>query len=632
MCGIAGIIGARAVNPNAVQAMTDLMVHRGPDGEGQWSTYDGRVCFGHRRLAIIDITDKGAQPMQTGDGTLTITYNGEIYNYRELREELKTLGATFGTDSDTEVLLAAYDAWGEACVDKLNGMFAFAIHDSRRGIVFCARDRFGEKPFLFTQGVGYFAFASEYKALLSLDGVDASIDGIRLMRFFADPTTGLDQDRETVFAGIRQLGAGERMTVDTATLRWHAEPYWQITPPGHARTISGADAAKHFRGLLEDSVKIRMRSDVPLGSCLSGGLDSSAITCIARAHGDSAIAYHVFTGRFIGSDADEGHWAEIAAESAGVEMHETFPDGDGLRADMDDFIWMNELPVDSASQYAQWCVFRLAHENDVTVLLDGQGSDEILAGYEQYFANYVIARQRAGGIDAAELESIRARYPLAFSMQDNRWKALLPFALRRLAARLMGRGSDVRFGMHAEMLNAVAAATAGGKERLPLMEALRKDACHGFLATLLRYGDRNSMAHSCEVRLPFCDHRIIEFVMTLPVEILMGDAETKHLLRDAMRGILPEPIRTRWRKQGFLPPIADWLGGSLGGMAAEVFQRSSFRDSPYWDAAWWDKVLARFHAGERALAGAIWKPMICQLWLDGFVAKASAMEKHRPLV
>ena len=631
MCGIAGIIGARPVNTDAVREMTDLMRHRGPDGEGFWSTDDGRICFGHRRLAIIDVTDKGAQPMRSGDGALTITYNGEIYNYKELRDELRALGFAFVTDSDTEVLLAAYDMWGEACVDKLNGMFAFALHDSRRGIVFCARDRFGEKPFLFAQGDGYFAFASEYKALLALEGVDSDIDDNRLMRFFADPTAALDQDRETVFAGIRQLGAGERMTVDVSTLRCHAESYWQITPPGQARTISPADAAAHFRDLLEDSVKIRMRSDVPLGSCLSGGLDSSAITCIARTRGDRAAPYHVFTGRFAGSDVDEGHWAKIVAQAAEVEMHETFPDGDGLRADMDDFVWMNELPVDSASQYAQWCVFRLAHENGVTVLLDGQGSDEILAGYEQYFTNYVAARQRSGGIDSAEIDAIRTRYPLAFSMQDNRWKASSPFALRYMAAHLLGRGSDVRFGMRAGLANKVASAATKDSANMPLMDALRKDSCHGFLATLLRYGDRNSMAHSREVRLPFCDHRIIEFVMTLPVEMLMGNAETKHLLREAMQGILPEQIRTRWRKQGFLPPIADWLGGSLGDLAADVFQRPSFRNSPYWDAAWWDRVLVRFRRGEMALAGSIWKPMICQLWLDGFVAKASMMTKHRPL-
>lgn len=629
MCGIAGIAGARAVNRTAVQAMTDLMVHRGPDGEGQWQSDDGHVVFGHRRLAIIDITEKGAQPMRAAGGGLTITYNGEIYNYRELRDALKAEGVKFSTDSDTEVLLQAYAQWGEACLDKFNGMFAFAIHDARRDVVFCARDRFGEKPFLYAQSDGFFAFASEYKALLSLAGVSSTIDDARLMAFFINPTTGLDQDNETVFAGIRQLGAGEKLTLDLKTLAVHRETYWTVPVPGPAHAVSPDDAAKRFRVLLEDSIKLRMRSDVPLGSCLSGGLDSSAITCMANKFRAATDPYHVFTGRFPNSSADEGEWAALVVHATGVTQHETFPDGDKLLADLDDFIWMNELPVDSASQYAQWAVFRLAREHHVTVLLDGQGSDEILAGYEQYFANYIVSRKRRSGIQQAEVDAIKARYPLALSMQEGRWKSTLPIPLKKMVASLTGRGSDLRLGMRADMATQVVGTGTAAIDGL--LEALGRDAGHGFLSTLLRYGDRNSMAHSREVRLPFCDHRLVEFVMTLPVEILMGDAETKHLLRLATRDVLPEQIRTRWKKQGFLPPVSDWLKGRLGSFAEEVFARPDFRNGPHWDADWWQQAMKRFRGGDTYLATSIWKPMICQLWLDGFVAKVNAMPKHAPL-
>lgn len=629
MCGIAGIAGIRAVNASAVQAMTDLMVHRGPDGEGQWLSDNGRVAFGHRRLAIIDISEKGAQPMHDVGGTMTITYNGEIYNFHELRDELKAEGATFSTDSDTEVLLKAYAQWGEACLDKLNGMFAFAIHDARRDVIFCARDRFGEKPFLYAVGEGFFAFASEYKALLSLKGVLPDIDDARLMTFLNDPTTGLDQDNETVFAGIQQLRAGEKLTVRLQALAMERHRYWQVPAPCQTSAIEPAEAAAEFRSILDDSIKLRMRSDVPLGSCLSGGLDSGAITCIAGSMREGTEPYHVFTGRFPGSAADEGEWASEVVAATGVTQHETFPDGDKLLDDLDDFIWMNELPVDSASQYAQWSVFRLARENHVTVLLDGQGSDEILAGYEQYFANYILAKERAGGIDASEVAAIRARYPEALSMHDGRWKSALPLPLKRMATVLTGRGSDLRLGMKPE----AAALTKGGRsgDSIGLLEALNRDAGHGFLATLLRYGDRNSMAHSREVRLPFCDHRIAEFVMTLPVEILMGNAETKHLLRLATKGVLPEQIRTRWRKQGFLPPISEWLKGRLGEFADDIFSRPEFRNGPHWDAAWWDGAMKRFLAGESHLAANIWKPMICQVWLDGFVKKVTSMPKIAPL-
>ena len=372
-----------------------------------------------------------------------------------------------------------------------------------------------------------------------------------------------------------------------------------------------------------------MRSDVPLGSCLSGGLDSSAITCIANGFREGTAPYHVFTGRFLNSPVDEGEWATLVADATGVTQHQTFPDGDKLLADLDDFIWMNELPVDSASQYAQWSVFRLAREYGVTVLLDGQGSDEILAGYEQYFANYIVSRKREGGIDQSEVAAIKARYPMALSMQEGQWKSALPLPFKKLVAALTGRGSDLRLGMNPDMASRVAGAGSAGE--IDLFEALRRDAGHGFLSTLLRYGDRNSMAHSREVRLPFCDHRIVEFVMTLPVEMLMGDAETKHLLRLATRGVLPEEIRTRWRKQGFLPPISEWLKGQLGNVADEIFARSDFRNSPYWDAVWWQKIMQRFRRGEVELAPSIWKPVICQLWLEGFVARANAMPKYAPL-
>lgn len=629
MCGIAGIAGMRAVNKAAVQAMTDLMAHRGPDGEGQWQSDDGQIVFGHRRLAIIDITEKGAQPMRGAGGDLTITYNGEIYNYRELRDELRANGVQFSTDSDTEVLLNAYACWGEACLDKLNGMFAFAIHDARRDVIFCARDRFGEKPFLYTEGDGFFAFASEYKALLSLEGVSSVIDDTRLMAFFINPTTGLDQENETVFAGVRQLAAGEKLTLNLKNLNIHREAYWTVPAPGQARTVSPDDAANQFKSLLEDSIKLRMRSDVPLGSCLSGGLDSSAITCIANTYSKGADPYHVFTGRFPDSSVDEGEWAALVAAATGVTQHETFPDGDKLLDDLDEFIWMNELPVDSASQYAQWSVFRLARENGVTVLLDGQGSDEILAGYEQYFANYIVSRKRDGGLDQSEIDAIKTRYPLALSMEEGRWKSALPFPMKKLAATLTGRGSDLRLGMKPEMASRVVNANSGAADGL--LDALRRDAGHGFLATLLRYGDRNSMAHSREVRLPFCDHRLVEFVMTMPVEILMGQAETKHLLRLAMRDVLPEQIRTRWLKQGFLPPISAWLKGQLGNFADELFSRQDFQNSAYWDAAWWQQAFKRFRGGEESLATSIWKPMICQAWLEGFVAKVNAMQKHMPL-
>lgn len=623
MCGIAGIVafGGRA-NPGAVQAMCDLMAHRGPDGEGAWQSIDGEVALGHRRLAIIDLSRDANQPMADAAGTLRITYNGEIYNYLELRDELAAAGHVFRTQSDTEVILEAYRAWGDACVERFNGMFAFAIWDEARQLLFCARDRFGEKPFLYASGDGFFAFASEYKALLSLDGVSARYRDQDLANFFVMPSHSLDHGAETLFEGIRELPPAHRMTVPLAGQSPKVSRYW--SPPIRSKEASESDfdsAVAQFRELLQSSIALRMRSDVPVGSCLSGGLDSGSIARIAMSLAPDGGSYRAFTGRFPGTPADEGIYADAIVNETNIVQSEVEPTAAGLVSEMPDFVWLNELPVNSASQYAQWCVFRLAKENGVTVLLDGQGGDEILGGYEQYFAAYLASRHASGVSTSDEEAAIRARYPLALSMSDQGWKRALPLQARRLASRVLGRGSDVRFGMRIDIDDM--------PDALPrdLHAVLTNDATNGFLTTLLRYGDRNSMAHSREVRLPFCDHRIIEFVAALPVEFIMGHGETKRLLRAATKGILPEEIRTRWGKQGFLPPIAVWLKGALGPLAEEVFNDSSFARDGIWDGSWWRAALQRFHKGEENLAPVIWMPIISTMWKRHFAERIEAMPK-----
>ena len=627
MCGIAGLAGLTAVNTRAVKAMTDLMAHRGPDGEGLWQTDEGWLCFGHRRLAVIDLSPRAAQPLLSADGEYCITYNGELYNYLELAERLKQSGSVFRTASDTEVVMEAYRQWGEDCLAEFNGMFAFAIYDKRRNVVFCARDRFGEKPFLFVERPGLFAFASEYKALFALEGVDVEPDDQALFRFLHNPAAGLDHHRDTVFGGIRQLLPAEKLVLDLRDLSWKAERYWHGAPGTETVAISPEDAVSHFRELLTNSVKIRLRSDVPVGSCLSGGLDSSSIACLSRGLMGEDHPYHVFTGRFADSPVDEGPWAEMIATATSATQHETYPAPDTLVEDMDDFLWLNELPVDSASQYAQWCVFKLAADNDVTVLLDGQGADEILGGYEQYFAPYIRELRLSGTDTQAEEKLIRERYPMAFSMTDQGWKTSLPMWVRRTAAHALNKGSDLRFGVRPEFARLV----THDQPAETLHQALDRDSRGGFLTTLLRYGDRNSMAHSREVRLPFCDHRIAEFVFGLPERLIMGEAQTKYLLREAMRGVLPEPIRTRWNKQGFLPPQALWLRGGLRDIADEVFNSPNFAQSRMWDAAWWRRVVHRMNRGEDALAVQLWKPLISELWLKKFVERARNQPRIAPL-
>ncbi len=627
MCGIAGIVGTHRINPLAVEEMNDRLAHRGPDDSGLWIADSGRIVLGHRRLSIIDTSSAGHQPMEIG--AQVVTFNGEIYNYRELAQRLVQDGIEFDSHSDTEVLLRAYQQWGERCLQEFNGMFAFAIYDPTENILFCARDRFGEKPFLYHSGDGFFAFASEYKALLSLRGVETEYEQDRILRFLYHPTIGLDDEVQTVFSAIKQLPPAHCLTLNLDSLDTTVRRYWNIQPDDQYRDFSQDDAEIQFQEMFTDSVRLRMRSDVPLGSCLSGGLDSSAIVCVAKELRDGDLPYDVFTGRFPDSVADEWQWAKEVVDATGAVSHVTLPSSENFQNELAEFIWHNELPVASSSQYAQWCVFRLAKEVGITVLLDGQGGDELLGGYEQYFEFYLksVVGQLGESDLAAERTKIQARYPLGLLTKSQNLKQAIPSSLRHFLAGLTGAGSDFSFGLNSavarELHRTLPPQPEGTTLFHPLAGKLYQEMLYTHLPVLLRYGDRNSMAHSREVRLPFCDHRLAEFVFSLPAERLMGDAQTKRLLRGAMAGHLPESVRTRWNKQGFLPPQADWFKGELGDIVESIIESSNFRQSEIWRASWWRKVLARFRNGEDHLASLLWRPVVERAWRENFVDKFS---------
>ena len=635
MCGIAGVLGG--VDPaRIVQQMLDQQVHRGPDGEGVWESEIGEgrtLCLGHRRLAILDLSSAGAQPMADAIGRFVITYNGEIYNYLEIRADLERAGARFRSHSDTEVIIEAYKHWGADCLSRFNGMFAFALYDSVREVLFCARDRYGEKPFLFGFGTGFFAFASEYKALLQHPGLSLEIDEWRLVMAAHNPSNGLDADRQTVFNDVQQLLPGEAMEVEVRTLGARIWRYWQLVP-SELRAVPDEQAVfDEFRELLIDSVRLRMRSDVLVGSCLSGGLDSSAIVCIARKLLGQDAEYHTFTGRFPGTAADEWLYASQVVEATGVRSHVVEPGVDGFVDELPQFLWANELPVGSSSQYAQWSVFRLAKQHGVTVLLDGQGADEALGGYEQYFASYVESLREAGDTDrlARELPQIRERYPLALTPPARALRDRLPFRLRHALSRRFGIGTNMMYGLRLDAAKTLAKDNVRSREDgfSPLTSALIQDTFGRYLTTLLRYGDRNSMAHSREIRLPFCDHRIAQFMARLPVQLLMGEVQTKRLLRESMRGILPEGIRTRWNKQGFRPPQDLWFKSK--GMlekVGETFRSERFQQSPYWIAPWWQNALRRVERGELALGWTLWHPFMLEQWKQHVHGKLVAQRRE----
>lgn len=618
MCGIAGLIGRSSAPTSPVERMLDSQAHRGPDGSGRWVDEGGRVHLGHRRLAILDLSEQGAQPMTDHGGRYVLTYNGEIYNYLELRAELQRFGHVFRTGTDTEVVLEAYKAWGESCLQRFNGMFAFALYDRVEQQLFCARDRYGEKPLLFSVSPDRFAFASEYKALLTLPDIRRDHDELRLLRGLQNASMGLDGDRQTVFRDIQQLLPSEAMTVDARTLQTRIWRYWDVQQRPELAAMSESDAFEAFRDLLTDAVRIRMRSDVAVGSCLSGGLDSSAIVSLVRKVIHPEGDYHTFTGRFPGTTADEWCYAEPVIQDTGVISHVVEPTADGFADELGDFIHANELPVGSSSQYAQYCVFRLAKQHGITVLLDGQGADELLGGYEQYFAFYLAALRERGETDrlAADEPRIRERYPLALAPPGRAWRDRLPFGVRRWLSHRLGIGTDLRYGLRPDVARQITVANERGRvERFhALASALYQDSFGMFLTTLLRYGDRNSMAHSREVRLPFCDHRLAEFALSMPPSRLMGEVQTKRMLRESMRGILHESVRTRWNKQGFRPPQDSWFQGRLLAIASDLLHSRSFTESPYWDPPWWHRVLDRIRKGESQLGWVLWQPFIGEAW------------------
>ena len=382
MCGIAGILSSlRPVNPGAIQAMTGLMAHRGPDGSGLWQGAGGRLVLGHRRLAATDHGPASAQPFVAAPHVLS--FDGKIHNYQEIRAELISRGHAFVTEGDVEVVVAAWRQWGQACVEFFNGMFAFALWDANKDQLFCARDRFGEKPFLYAVGAGFLAFASEYKALLTLEGVAADIDHARLARFLADPADGLERGDDTMFPAIRQLPPAHALVIDGHSLERRQTRYWQGKPAKLNRRPTAAAAAQSLRDLLTDSIRLRLRGAAPVGSCLSGGVDCGAIVCLARREIGDHAALHTFSGRFPGTSADDGLYMESVAAAAHPVRHDVEPKPETLLAELGRFAWDNELPVDSAGQYARYCVFRLARQLGVKVLLDGQGADEILGGADR---------------------------------------------------------------------------------------------------------------------------------------------------------------------------------------------------------------------------------------------------------
>jgi asparagine synthase (glutamine-hydrolysing) len=611
VCGLAGIVDfSDSVDPHEVVQMARALAHRGPDDNGSWDAPG--VALAACRLAIIDLSEAGHQPMADETGRFRLLHNGEIYNYLELRAELEGYGHRFRTQTDTEVVLASYAEWGADCVTHFNGMWAFAIWDDRKRELFCSRDRFGEKPLYYTLRGGRLLFASELKAFR---GLVPWTPNARMVRSFLEHGLA-DHTDATFFAGITQLPPAHSLTFSRDGLR--ITRYWELHPDAEP----DGDPVDRLRELVLDAVRLRLRADVRVGTCLSGGIDSSAIACavdnLLRTEAASARPVgerqEFFTVFFEDPGLDERPFVRAVATQTGGRSHFVSFAGSELVENLPAIAKAQDEPFRSTSVAAQWMIMRTARAAGMKVMLDGQGGDEVFGGYHGYFG-FFFADLLLGG-ELGQLRSELRAYRDIHGATHARVLAALarPFVPDPLQWFVRARTTAASSLVHSDLRRA-------RPELLPetnsFPDHLRRQlhlVLTRRLTELLRYEDRNSMTHSIEARLPFLDHRLVELMFSLPPRHLIESARTKVILRRAFEGVLPESVRARTDKLGFETPEGRWLRGPLGDFAEEVFHSPAFRDRGFSDAAATQRRL-RLHRQRRVSAGfELWRALSLELW------------------
>lgn len=589
MCGITVIINKNAeLSGKNLAKANSIISHRGPDDEGfllwrknetakifaggdtsqsslaqhhlanlPFESTNWILGFGHRRLSILDLSPMGHQPMIFGD-RFSITFNGEIFNYIEIREELLQLGCVFITDSDTEVILQAWAKWGLDALHKFNGMFAFAILDSQEEQLYLVRDRFGVKPLYFTETKSYVAFASEVKQLRTLPEYKFELNKQVAYEYLNNYV--LDATSETFEVGIYQIQPGQYLKYDFKTsssskVKWYALP---------KEKFKGTDeeAILKFKQLLKESVKLRMRSDVPFGSALSGGLDSSTIVCLMREilteQGfPETVPIKTITSRSTDKRFDEWHFAEKVIDQINAQAVEVFPTFEKLKTDVERLIWHMDYPFGSTSIFSQWCVFEAAKKAGITVMINGQGADEQLAGYAGNDTSLYIGLMRRGAFGNL-LSEIKS-----FKKYKSKWPTIeLIGAIQQALPKGVQQLIPQKYRFVKSVPRRFLRPQSEGKAKAwpqSLRDSLINQVTINPLPTLLRNEDRMSMAFSIESRVPFMDYRLIEFTLNLPENLVYRAGERKYILREAFRGIVPDSIMDRKDKMGFVSAEERWV-------------------------------------------------------------------------
>ena len=607
MCGICGILGPE-VKARELEVMTAVQHHRGPDDRGVELLEDGTVGLGHNRLSIIDLSKAGHQPMSDAAGRLTIVFNGEVYNYLELKQELS--GYPFRGDSDTEVVLAAYERWGEACLEHFVGMFAFAIWDAGKKHLFCARDRLGVKPFHYARHGGRFLFASEVKALLAA-GIPAEPDEKSWALYLTHGVYELPG--RSFFKGVKALPPAHAMTVaaDGALKQWR---YWDLAERA-AEPFNADDdaAADEVRALLEDSVRLRLRADVPVGVMLSGGLDSAAVMTTVDRLLPQGGEIETFTGVFGDPRYDEDDFSEkVPRQARWRRSFASFP-VEKMWELADQAVWHQEAPFGGVSTLLYHQAHELAKERGVTVLLEGQGGDELFGGYGYFHPPYYLDLLESGGWRALRRE-------LKATPGGGRdWLSQARF-LRE------GREKPVYYDGSSHLRVGCVSGDIRKNAALPdypapfgdrLRNALYRDLCVTKLPRVLRMNDRVSMAYSRELRQPLIDHRLVEHAFRLPGEKKIRGGQGKFLLRHAMRRDLPDEVRGA-PKRFVVTPQREWLSGPLVGAVTAIIESREFRERGLFDVEAVRRAWKKFRGGDSENAFFVWQWVNTELWFRRF--------------